>query len=701
MADNDEPQFTTLKERIAALNQQKTNPIAPASHKAKPPVPGPPKRAATDTTANGNGYTNGNGAVNKPNIPQVPQRPGAKAKAVPPLLPRRDTGTSQASSRADETPQEERKLPPQLPARTASSQSQSARPALPSRTSTASSLLDDRRTSVSSEASYRSTASGASQLRSKKSASHLSADVRRLPPQFDQASLPPLPPTRRELEAKAAQEEAARASRPLPTITKSEPPLVEAAKPTPAKPNLPPRLPSRTATSNGAATTTTTPQAQEPSAVKRPVVNGFGDKAKSTPTNGWKIGGFGSSASDPKSQLWDQAPPIPTRLEDLEPPPIPVTSRPSMAQIKAAKDRSEPGNASTSRDDCWICRDWSGPDEIAAQFPRETLPRRDTVGHLARGLCDPFPSYTDKARAIFTWFHHNIAYDTVSFFGKCITAKTPEETIFSGLAVCSGYAEVYKAIARKAGLECEVVVGHGKGYGYTKLKPGERPPPPNPDGHAWNAVRIDGGKWHLLDACWGAGHLDTTTNAYKKEFNPKQFIRSTEEFGESHFPKDARQQFRNDGRTIGWEEYFIGKGPEETVVFYTTAHGEGLLESSVEPRVRQISVYSGEVVRFQFSKLCEHWRSETHGPGKPPLLLLNIQGADGRKEDMVPIETDGFWHWADVNARDLGAPGQVVQVAQITTIEGKDARGVTAKEYFSKKGRCAMGWTYLLKWELV
>lgn len=701
MSDDDEPQYATLKERIAALNQQKTNPIAPAGQKPKPPVPAPPKRAATDAQITVNG--NGNASVPKANGPQVPQRPAAKPKAVPPPLPRRDTGTSQASSRAgDQTPQEERRLPPQLPSRTASSQP--VRPPLPSRTSTqttASSLLDDRRTSVSSEASYRSTASGASQLRSKKSASHLSSDVRRLPPQFDQASLPPLPPTRRELEAKAAQEEAAAAaaSRPVPKITKSEPRVVQATQPPPPKPNLPPRLPSRIDSSNSTATTTS--QAQEPSTVKPSTINGFGDKSKPPPTNGWKIGGFGTKTSDPKSKMWDQAPPIPTRMEDLDPPPIPVSSRPSMAQIKAIKERSEPGKGSVSRDDCWICRDWSGPDDIAAQFPRETLPRKDPVGHLARGLTDPFPSYTDKARAIFTWFHHNVAYDTVSFFGNCITAKTPEETIFSGKAVCSGYAEAYKAIARRAGLDCEVVSGHGKGWGYTKLKPGEKPPPPNLDAHAWNSVRIDGGKWHLLDACWGAGNVDSATNVFKKDFKPQEFIRSTEEFGETHFPKDSRKQYRSDGRTVGWDEYYIGRGTDESVVFYTTAHKEGLLEKSVEPWVRQIPVYSGEIVRFQFSKLCEHWRSETHGPGKPPLLLLEIKGMDGRKDEMVPIETDGFWHWCDVKARDLGAPGQVVQVAQITTIQGKDARGVSAKEYFSKKGKCAMGWTYLLKWELV
>ena len=350
---------------------------------------------------------------------------------------------------------------------------------------------------------------------------------------------------------------------------------------------------------------------------------------------------------------------------------------------------------------CWVCRDWSGPDNVAAQFPRDSLPRNDPVGHLARGLCEPFPSYTDKARAIFTWFHHNIFYDTVAFFGNNVKHMSVEDTIFSGKAVCQGYAETYKAIANRAGLDCVLVGGHGKGFGHNPLKKGERPPPPKPDGHAWNAVRIDGGEWKLLDACWGAGHLCGSNNLYKQEFSPEQFIRPNDKFGRSHFPKDPKYQYRNDGRTISWEEYFRGPIDGEPPLFYGNAKQEGISEDNTQPKEREVSVNSGEIVRFQFSKICEHWTSEKYGLGKPPLLLLSIHGVDGRKDDMVPMETDGYWHWVDVHARDLGAPGQSVQVTQVTTIDGEDARGVSVKEYLSKKGSVGMSWGYVMKWDLV
>lgn len=702
MADTEEapePQFSTLKERIAALNQQKN-----FNSEDKPRKPAPPPPPGRPVTAQTRSHTAPAPSLPpRTTTPSVPARP--VKKAAPPPLPRRDTQTSQ------DAPQEQRAAPPPLPSRANSSTL--TPPVLPSRTSQSS--LNNRRGSASSEVSQRSTNSAAPTV---SSVTSQGSDGRKLPPTYNKGSLPPLPPTRREREAREQEE----AQRPTLRSVKSS---ASVSSETAPKPGLPPRLPSRpapkTQPSNGSLS-----QREIPDHLKSANVTGFNGKPLNRTSQhdvpahlkAAKVIGFGGGKASPRPQQLkktaSQPPPLPQNArddyapppplpqnarDDDAPPPIPTTSRPSATQIDQANARVLTQNE--VKDDCWTCRDWSGPDDLAAQFPRQSLPRGDPVGHLAQGLCGPFPSYTDKARAIFTWFHYNIHYDTVSFFGKCVKHHSVEETIFSGLAVCQGYAEVYKAIANRAGLDCVLVSGHGKGFGHSALKKGERPPPPKPDGHAWNAVRIDGGEWHLLDACWGAGHLDTSTNSYKQKFSPKQFTRTNDQFGESHFPKEARYQFRDDGRTISWEEYFIGRTDGEPPVFYSNGHSEGILESSVEPKERQISVHSGEIVRFQFSKLCEHWRSETHGKGQPPLLLLSIHGVDGRKDDMVPIETDGYWHWVDVHARDLGAPGQSVQVAQITTMAGQDARGVTAKEYFAKKGKVGMAWAYVMKWDLV
>ncbi|OAA62353.1 Transglutaminase-like protein [Cordyceps fumosorosea ARSEF 2679] len=600
MADTEEPQYTTLSERIAALNKNKTfaangPPSAKPARRAPPPPP--PGRAQTGAEGS------------KPVTPTVPVRP---TKSNPPPLPRRDTQTSITSQDAARPP---------LPSRTSSTQQP---PALPQRqpSTQPNGLLDVRRDSTSSEVSQNST-------KSSKSAGQSSWST-------------------------TSQNSATAAPRKLPPIQPQE-----TQKPV-STPSLPPRLPIR------------------------------GNKQDATPARP-RIMGFGSS----------QAPKATTNGQDADgPPPIPTATRPSALQIKEVSSRATQPQPAPELNNCFACRDWSAPDAVAAQYPRQSVPRNDPVGYLAHNLCSAFPSYSDKARAIFTWCHHNIAYDTGAFFGNSVKHQTGESTIFSGLAVCAGYAETYKAIANRAGLECDVVGGHGKGFGYTPLKDGEPVPRADPSGHAWNAVRIDGGGWKLLDACWGAGNVDGATQSFNKVFAPIHFNATNEQFGARHFPEKSKFQYREDGRTVSWEEYYRGRANGEPVTIFSNTAEEGIDNSSMEPANKHIQVNSGQIIRFQFCKICPHWKSEKNGPGKPPLFVLNIHGLDGRKDDMVPIETDGYWHWLDVNSRDLGAPGQKVEVMQITSVDHKDARGLSARDFLAAKGRKAMAFSFLTQWIL-
>lgn len=380
------------------------------------------------------------------------------------------------------------------------------------------------------------------------------------------------------------------------------------------------------------------------------------------------------------------------------PPPINLSSKPSISQVRAIQAR--PASIAPPTSGCLLCRDFSGPDGVAEQYPRQSLPRgHDMTGYLADVLCGPFSSATDKARAIFTWLHHNIAYDTVAFFGKNVKHVDPKDTITSGLAVCGGYAGLFSAIALKAGLEAVMVTGHGKGYGYAALKPGDPVPHRDPSGHAWNAVRIDGGEWKLLDPCWGAGNVGN--QVYNKHFTPSMFTMPNDDFGLKHFPQDDKYFFRSDGRIPTWEEYYLGPSRAEPLQLFGSVEDHGLSATSFTPPQKRISVNSSEVVRFQFSKVCEHWDHEKNGKGKPYCMILKIWGVDGRKEDFVAFENNDFWWWADVPAKDLGAPGQTVTCYAVTTVNRKDSRGMTRREYLQKKGKCGMGFGGVSAWDLV
>ena len=398
---------------------------------------------------------------------------------------------------------------------------------------------------------------------------------------------------------------------------------------------------------------------------------------------------------------------------------MPTGSRPDLAKLNATKPRfhsSLPGATApvgTSTTECLVCRDFSGPDTRAAQYPRESLPTQD-LGWLANELTAPFPSLTDKARVIFTWLHHNVKYDVDAFFNNCVQPSTPASTLASGLAVCEGYAGLFAALATKAGLEAIVVGGHGKGYGHTPHAPGQ-PVPPFNMGHAWNAVKIDGGQWKLIDACWGAGAVNGRGQPYIQRFEPHMFTISNEEFGFKHFPQNREHFFRNDGRQISWEEY-ITTDPDapsglKPIQIFSDTDKFSIGRKTFYPASGNISVYNTPgPIRFQFGLRCEHWTLARHSRQQPGLFLLMTHGVDGRKDDRlvfnhVPGSGPGgggeMWYVDVADARELGAPGQKVQIAVLKTLgERHDCLGVTAQEYLSQVGRVGMSWAYIAEWTL-
>lgn len=385
------------------------------------------------------------------------------------------------------------------------------------------------------------------------------------------------------------------------------------------------------------------------------------------------------------------------------PPPIPTGSRPDLAALKASKPSisrtSTPVSASAPSGSCLHCRDFSGPDNHAARFPRASLPHSD-IGWLAQQLTAPFGSATDKARALFTWQHHNIAYNTVAFFNNAVKPSTPQSTLETGLAVCEGYAGLFAAMAMKIGLEAVVVGGNGKGYGYNPLGPGD-PIPPYNAGHAWNAVKIDGGQWKVIDCCWGAGSICGNAKAYKKRFAPERFTQSNDDFGLDHFPGDNTKQFRNDGRIMTWEEYITGnKDGTAAKHFSGWDVEEGLNTKSFKPVANPIILaQQGPTVRFSFQKICPHWDPVKIGKGPYLLYILHLDGLDKNPKQNVPFQTNGDVWWCDADVRDLGRPGQKAHVWVVSSFNGREPpRGLTAQEFKTQMRSCSFG--FVMTWEI-
>ncbi|KAI9811191.1 MAG: hypothetical protein M1832_000946 [Thelocarpon impressellum] len=629
--------------------------------------------------------------------PPPPSRPAAESRRntanVPPL---RANGTTAARSIGNQpvAARSNGVLPPPAISRTSSSDTSTPRPSPPPRLparkgSGPAPGLPPRRQSEHQGARRGSNDSTSSAVSNVSSISAFSAGTgvtslgkspvsegasRIKAPAYDPSTLPVLPPKRSDTGLKKLSKHSP-GSESTPSKHMPAPAVTHQPQPTPA---LPPRLPTRH--TDGGVTARRTPELP-PSVPTRSALS-FGLNMR----------------TDEAPAMQPRHPSVPADGEAAPaPPPIPFASRPTAAQLQAS--RPPPATRGTA-ESCLRCRDFSAPDAHAARFPRQSVPS-GSLDWLAQQLTSPFPSATDKARVIFTWLHHNVEYDTASFFGGTVRPSTPQSTLKSGLAVCEGYAGLFCTLATKAGLECMVVGGHGKGYGITAPAPGA-PLPPYGSNHAWNAVKLDEGAWKLIDPCWGAGAVNGPDVPYLKRFEPTHFTKSNIEFGKTHFPDDRRSFFREDGRAPSWEEYIGGdEAAGDPVTVFTSASGEhGLSESSFQPRRRTLAAStSPTTVRFQFAKVCPHWDNAVHGAGAPYAFTLSTRGGS----DHIPFETDAdhsIW-WCDVPARDLGHAGDALVVNSVTQVDGRDARGLTAQGFRDARGKKSMAWMGVAAWALV
>ncbi|GAB1741235.1 hypothetical protein NU219Hw_g6476t1 [Hortaea werneckii] len=734
----DEPEPMSVKDRIAALKLNQVGRVPgqqqPASSQAnngtnattkRPPPPPPSARPtvparpqSTNVPTAQHHPPSTNGIANQPEVEQPTagsSSNGTNGMSRPSLPPRTST--------------QERRNGPTLPPRAPSGPSPALPPRRPSETPSNSDHTLSRKPSSESVSSTTTSLtqpafSGVSNTTSGTSRSERFA-IRA--PSFDPSTLPPLPPRQTE------EQKAAYYATPKPQ-SKGRWGL----KSTNSSPNI-------HAQQNG----TTPPPSRRPSAQPQPV-QGLRRESiaeeepqqalpppqtqqrqivpppPQRPKKSALEMGFGNKSTTNNA---DHAPPVPnTRPAPSQPstpgipPPVPKASRPDLTALQASKPKlNNPSPApTTGSPTCLHCRDFTAADTHAARFPLHSLPTKDLT-LLAHQLTAPFPSSpTDQARAIFTWLHHNIVYDTQAFFSGNLRPSSPQSTLASGLAVCEGYAGLFTALALKSGLESYVISGHGKGFGFSQLGPHD-PVPAYNAGHAWNAVRLPdslpagaagAGDWKLIDACWGAGHICGNNNLFKKEFAPERFTQTNESFGLDHFPADPKLQLRADGATVGWEEYVrAGKKGCQAQFFAGFTAPEGVDECSFQPRENPIRVPrqlhgqgSHGMVRFSFQKICPHWDPLRHGRGPFYLYALQLPG-EGKK--MVPFESsaEGVW-WCDVPAQDLlpasdkGGSGEV-KVLAITSFRGGEGRGVTAREFREWQGRCAMGWGYVAKWDVV
>lgn len=158
-----------------------------------------------------------------------------------------------------------------------------------------------------------------------------------------------------------------------------------------------------------------------------------------------------------------------------------------------------------------------------------------TLERLAAYLTGPAQSDAEKVRAIYRWVTDRIDYDVNAYFSNTLRPTGAAEVLARRSSACSGYATLFEALGKAAGLEVVSIGGYAKGYGFVA---GSRLDIPN---HAWNAVRIDG-RWRLVDPTWGAGYV--RNGRFFRAFSERYFLASPEEFMFTHLPENDAWQLQ-------------------------------------------------------------------------------------------------------------------------------------------------------------
>ena len=172
-------------------------------------------------------------------------------------------------------------------------------------------------------------------------------------------------------------------------------------------------------------------------------------------------------------------------------------------------------------------------NKIKAHLRKIPGSETNDVYSLAHRIEDVADSDLEKSYAAFYWVSRNITYDMKSFLADRTPPHLPREVLKTRLAVCSGYAYLFKALCDEMEVTCNVMNGYSKGYGYDSTKPIEV------SNHSWNSVLINE-RWYLLDATWAAPKSNDRANL--GSVNEAFFLTNPKDFIKDHLPEDPKWQ---------------------------------------------------------------------------------------------------------------------------------------------------------------
>ena len=119
---------------------------------------------------------------------------------------------------------------------------------------------------------------------------------------------------------------------------------------------------------------------------------------------------------------------------------------------------------------------------------------------IAEQLSQDCETDYEKLLAFHDWVCSYIYYDTDSIDAPETPPYGAEEVVRLRKAVCLGYATLYAALCRSAGIPCNVVSGYALGVGEDTAWT-DSTIATDIQNHAWNEAYVDG-RWIIVDTTW-------------------------------------------------------------------------------------------------------------------------------------------------------------------------------------------------------
>ncbi|HUH11891.1 MAG TPA: transglutaminase domain-containing protein [Longimicrobiales bacterium] len=245
---------------------------------------------------------------------------------------------------------------------------------------------------------------------------------------------------------------------------------------------------------------------------------------------------------------------------------------------------------------------------------------------LAHALTRGTRSELERAEVIYRWVAHNVSYDVAGLVARRPTAPTVSDVLERGVALCGGYSELYRRLARLAGLEARTLIGYAKAYGYEQGTDFRAP------NHAWNAVRIDG-EWHLLDVTWGAGRIDGG-HTFVPAFDSYWFLTPAEEFAFTHLPLEPRWQLLPEPLSLDDFERQPAMSPSQFLAGFAPEYLRVLQRDRSFTGVPDVHFYGRRTIRIHNVPL-----ERTLAAGERREFRLEVEGAAE-----VVVVNGGVWH---------------------------------------------------------